>query len=83
MTGFLLDLCFAVYAGFLAGGCPAEAGPYALYRGSPTDAAMEIYVATFDAAGLEPGGNAINCATAASLFQGQPGVTIRYWCEAL
>jgi len=39
-----------------------------------------LHVATFDAAG---GGdyNRQNCGIAQELFQQQPGVKVRYWCE--
>lgn len=82
MTGYLLALCMEL-AGFLVGGCPTTNEPFALYRSSALDAGMVIYVARFDAPGMQDGGNAINCATAASLFQNQPGVTVRYWCQAI
>lgn len=52
---------------------------YTLYRSSfmGND---RVHVATFDAS---YGGdyNRANCEIARELFQAQPGVTVRYWCE--
>lgn len=45
---------------------------------------MRIHVATFDVTEEDGGGptyNSENCQIAAELFQAQPGVTARYWCE--
>lgn len=55
---------------------------FTLYRTSPgtNGASMRLHVATFDAADDESYNNG-NCEIARGLFQGQPGVTIRYWCE--
>jgi hypothetical protein len=73
----------AVLAMVVAG--PAQAndcdrpGSVRLYRSSVV-APEPIYIATFDA----PHGvtyNARNCAIAAQLFRGQPGVVVDYWCE--
>lgn len=41
---------------------------------------MRIHVATFDAAETEAY-NSENCRIAAELFQQQPNVKVRYWCE--
>lgn len=71
--------------GMLSGACAAsdDTAAYTLYRtsaGVRGDAAR-IHVATFDA---EAGGryNRENCEIASRLFSAQPGVTVRYWCEA-
>lgn len=53
--------------------------PYTLYRGSVTGP-MRIHVATFDSADGEEY-NRENCQIAVDLFQRQPGVKVRYWCE--
>ncbi len=52
-----------------------------LYRSSAIDSTMRLHIATFDA---DEGAayNSENCQIAAQLFQGQPGVTVRYWCES-
>lgn len=52
---------------------------YTLYRSS-TVLEGRIHVATFDADETE-GYNRDNCETARGLFEGQPGVEVRYWCE--
>lgn len=56
-----------------------DRAPYTLYRGSIVGD-MRIHLATFDA---DEGRNynQNNCQLAADLFQQQPGVTVRYWCE--
>jgi hypothetical protein len=51
-----------------------------LYRNSATDANMRIHVASFDAAESRDY-NRENCDVARGLWGGQPGVTVRYWCE--
>lgn len=64
--------------------CPASAQSegdiYTLYRNSALDATMRIHVATFDTAEGKDY-NAENCFAAADLFQGQDGVSTRFWCE--
>ena len=63
-----------------------------LYRSSPVPTyggeSARIHIATFDAEVRSggTGGTAFdynwgNCVIAAELFQAQPGVTVRYWCE--
>ena len=57
---------------------------YALYRSSVARsmANRKFIVATFDVDVSTPESyNRQNCEIARSLFQGQPGVTVRYWCE--
>lgn len=53
---------------------------YTLYRNSVLDPAMRLHIATFDSADGKVV-NDLNCATAADLFQRQPGVQTRFWCE--
>ncbi len=53
---------------------------FALYRNSVTDENMRIHVATFDATDGEPY-NRGNCEQAQLLFQNQPGVKVKFWCE--
>jgi hypothetical protein len=60
--------------------CGESSNTYALYRASPTDANMRIHIATFNAEQNEAY-NRENCDVAAKLFQSQPGVSVRYWCE--
>jgi hypothetical protein len=59
-----------------------------LYRNSATmnGSTMRIHVATFDVDSTSVSGtrwdyNGENCQIAADLFQRQPGVKVRYWCE--
>lgn len=61
-------------------GCTDEAGSFTLYRSSVLDSTMRIHMATFDA-GDGAAYNKENCHITADLFQKQPGVTVRYWCE--
>ena len=50
-----------------------------LYRSSVVNN-RQYHVATFDVD--EPGDhNSENCQIAAGLFQNQPGVSVKYWCE--
>ncbi len=54
---------------------------YTLYRSNPYLKDMRVHVATFDAD--EKGSyNQENCEVARGLFQKQPGVSVRYWCES-
>lgn len=63
-----------------AGGCSGGGETYTLYRNSAIDPLMRIHVATFDAA--ERGSyNAENCELGAKLYQAQPGIKTRFWCE--
>lgn len=59
---------------------PSGHASYTLYRNSVTDSGMRVHVATFDA---RDGGdyNQDNCEQARELFQTQPGVATRFWCE--
>ena len=51
-----------------------------LYRNSVTDENMRIHVATFDSSDGEAY-NRGNCDQAKDLFQAQPGVKTKFWCE--
>lgn len=63
------------------GGSGREDGQtFALYRNSVTNGGMRIHVATFDAADGEAN-NKGNCEQAQLLFQTQPGVKTKFWCE--
>jgi hypothetical protein len=54
---------------------------YTLYRDSAVrNSQTRIHIATFDSADGEDY-NKTNCFIAADLFQKQPGVSVRYWCE--
>lgn len=64
--------------------CSADFGSdsdvFTLYRNSVTDENMRIHVATFDANEKEAY-NRGNCEQAQALFQAQPGVSVKFWCE--
>jgi hypothetical protein len=53
---------------------------YTLYRTQVRDENARTHVATFDAKDGEAY-NMGNCQIAEELFQKQPGVTVKYWCE--
>jgi hypothetical protein len=55
-------------------------GVYTLYRDSPTDKAMRLHFATFDALGEEKQDEE-NCIIVRDLMHRQSRVTARYWCE--
>ncbi|MER2518965.1 MAG: hypothetical protein ABTR92_21665 [Candidatus Accumulibacter phosphatis] len=57
-----------------------DSASFTLYRNSVLDENMRIHVATFDAAGGEAY-NRGNCEQAQALFQAQPGVKTKFWCE--
>ena len=65
-------------------GCSAllvpEENIYTLYRNSVINPSMRIHIATFDSKDGEKY-NRENCELARSLFQAQPGVTVKFWCE--
>lgn len=62
-------------------GCTGESDTFTLYRSSALDDKMRIHVASFDTKNGAPY-NQENCQITADLFRQQPGVTVRYWCEA-
>jgi hypothetical protein len=53
---------------------------FTLYRNSVADENMRIRVATFDATDGEPY-NRANCEQAQLLFQAQPSIKTKFWCE--
>lgn len=64
----------------LLAGCSSDAGTYTLYRSSPLSDSMRVHVATFDAKDGDKYNNE-NCQLAASLFNAQPGIETKFWCE--
>jgi hypothetical protein len=74
----MLGLCIMV-AGVALLGC-SDATVYTLYRNSVVIENARLHVATFDTADGEPY-NSENCQAARDLFQQQPGVKTRFWCE--
>jgi hypothetical protein len=57
-----------------------DAGTHTLYRSSVVLPSARIHIATFDAADGDAH-NRENCELARDLFQAQPGVLTRFWCE--
>ena len=68
-------------------GCNNHTDSYTLYRNSPLDPNMVIKIATFNSQEKSYGAessesyNRYNCNLAAKLFQSQPNVVTRFWCE--
>lgn len=61
-------------------GAASDDDIYTLYRSSAVLERARLHVASFDAAEGEKY-NSENCQQAQELFQGQPRVTVRFWCE--
>jgi hypothetical protein len=68
----LLLSCAGVYA--------ADDSTYTFYRNSVTAEGMRLHIATFDTTEGEAY-NRSNCEQARELFQAQPGVKTKFWCE--
>jgi|GEM_PF-738979 len=77
----IVTILLLVGTAALAGCGPTAERTYTLYRDSSVDPLMRIHVATFDADGPVEY-NHENCERARALFQDQPGILTRYWCEA-
>jgi len=78
MTNFLGIILFLLVV--LASGCSSDNETFTLYRNSITDENMRVHVATFDAADGEIY-NKGNCEQAQLLFQAQPDIKTKFWCE--
>ena len=61
-------------------GCVPDNESFTLYRNSLTDENMRVHVASFNAAHGEAY-NKGNCEQAQQLFQAQPRVRTKFWCE--
>jgi hypothetical protein len=61
-------------------GCSSDSKTFTLYRNSVTDENMRVHVASFNASDGEAY-NKGNCEQAQQLFQAQPGVKTKFWCE--
>jgi hypothetical protein len=57
-----------------------DGSTYTLYRSSVTDENLRLHVATFDSSDGEAY-NRGNCDQAQQLFQAQPSVKTKFWCE--
>ena len=53
---------------------------YTLYRNSAMGSLERIHIATFDASEADSYNNE-NCQQAQTLFQQQPGLAVKFWCE--
>lgn len=73
-----IRLAVAAACGALLAAC--DDGTYTLYRNSPVGDDMRIHVASFDTKEGD-GYNRENCNHALKLYNAQPGVTARFWCE--
>ena len=83
----LRSIFFAI-AAITLGACnppsvaPSEKEIYTLYRSSVVWKNARMHVATFDYSGEGRAEyNMGNCQLASDLFQQQPGVETRFWCE--
>lgn len=75
-----LRALFPLTLGALIVGCDSGSNSFTLYRNSLTDENLRIHVASFNAMDGEAY-NRGNCEQAQLLFQAQPGVKIKFWCE--
>ncbi|WP_041420796.1 hypothetical protein [Sideroxydans lithotrophicus] len=64
----------------LMAGCDSGNDTFTLYRNSVMDENMRIHVASFNSTDGEAY-NRENCQQAQQLFQAQPGVRTKFWCE--
>ncbi len=78
--GFCAPALVLVIAAIMIGCDQFGATAYTLYRNSVLDDGARYHVASFDARESERY-NRDNCEVARQLFQSQPGVRVRYWCE--
>ena len=78
------DICLAVTATALLAGCSlnraGDSETYTLYRDSQVQGISRIHIATFDSTGGEAY-NQENCKISQDLFQGQSGISTKFWCE--
>jgi hypothetical protein len=75
-----LRYCMAIAIVTSVSGCNSEGDSFTLYRNSVFDENMRIHVASFNTADGEAY-NRGNCEQAQMLFQAQPGVKTKFWCE--
>jgi hypothetical protein len=65
----------------VAGCSLSDSDTYTLYRTSVVLPDARLHVGTFDAADGGERYNRENCEQALELFQAQPGIKTRFWCE--
>jgi len=77
-------LLILIFLSLLLIGCGNDE-VYTLYRAGVGLPDLRVHVATFDSDDSKQAQfktyNQDNCLTAMNLFQSQPNVTVRYWCE--
>jgi len=77
-------LLITIFTALLLSACTND-DVYTLYRSGVGASDLRIHVATFDSSDSKDPKfktyNQDNCQLAAQLFQSQPNVTVRYWCE--
>ena len=76
----LLKILLSISLVALIVGCVSDNEIFTLYRNSVTDENMRIHVASFNATDGEAY-NKSNCEQAQQLFQAQPSVRTKFWCE--
>jgi len=75
------DAMFLAIVAMCVGCTGGEEGQtFTLYRNSVLDANMRLHVATFNTTDGEAY-NRENCEVAQHLFQAQPDVKTKFWCE--
>jgi hypothetical protein len=83
-VSLMLKFFVFAFALFIFSTCSYGSTPdgqiFTLYRNSMTNENMRIHVATFDASENEDYNHG-NCEQAQLLFQNQPSVKIKFWCE--
>jgi hypothetical protein len=82
MKRSFLKRLFCIFTITALWGCsnPMGSEVFTLYRNSLVDENMRIHVATFDSKDGKEYNNG-NCQQAQLLFQGQPDVKTKFWCE--
>ena len=75
-----LRVLFPLTLGALIVSCDSGGDSFTLYRNSITDENMRIHVASFNSSDGEAY-NRGNCEQAQLLFQAQPDVKTKFWCE--
>lgn len=75
-----MRLALAFVASIALTSCDSRTSTYTLYRSSVSFPNARLHIATFDSSDGDEY-NRENCQLAMDLFQNQPGVKVRYWCE--
>ena len=78
MTKFICIIMFFLI--ILVSGCSSDNETFTLYRNSVTDENMRVHVASFNTTEGKAY-NKGNCEQAQQLFQAQPDIKTKFWCE--